>query len=68
MHIEITEKELIIFSKNIVKHVAKFVNTYMDEADECEHEKDVYLVETSDLIEQILTIEVDLKTIIQPKD
>ena len=68
MKIEMTEKELIIFSNNIVKQVARFVDNYMDDAEECEHEKNVYLVETGHLIEEILTIKVDLKTIMQPKD
>jgi len=68
MKIEITERELINICNNVVKQVARLVDTYMEEAEESEHEKYVYMVETAHLIEEILSIDVDLKTITQPKN
>jgi hypothetical protein len=68
MKIEMTERELNNICNNVIKQVARFVDKYMEEAEESEHEKDIYMVETAHLIEEILSIDVDLKTITQPKN
>jgi len=64
MRIELTERELMQICNNVVKQVARYVDQYIDEPSETE--KGVYLVEVDDLVEQIISIDVDLSNMIQP--
>jgi hypothetical protein len=66
MKIEMSERELNTISNNIIKQVARFVKSYIDDSDESEFEEDIFLVEPNHLIESILKIDVNLKAIIQP--
>ena len=67
MKIKMTERELNNICNNVVKQVARYVDKYMEKAEKSEHEN-MHLVETDHLIEEILSINIDLKTIIQPKN
>ena len=68
MKIEMTDRELNAFSNNILKQVARFISDYCDETDECDIEKGVHKIEPDHLIEEVLSIKVDLSTLIQPKN
>lgn len=68
MKIKMSERELNTIATNIKKQVARLVNSYIDEMDKSEYEDGIYLVEKSNLVERILEMEIELQTIIQPKD
>ena len=66
MKIEMTERELNIISNNVIRQVARLVDKYIDEMDESDEQTGVFFVEKSDLVDSIMKMEVELRTIMQP--